>query len=232
MASFAGAEFKGAAHLTERPYPKLTTRFFGHVIKHVFLQPPVFQNQGRLHLGDNRTGFAKFRQPESGEAAFRTAKQHAQAAGDYLLAGDYHYAERVYRSRRRMWYNPLRWLENIFVRGVFGYGERPLRILITAGVIILAWALLFLFCGIQENVGATSVEINRQLSIDPAQVVPTIKDFLRCLYFSAISFATVGYGDFQPTGLSSRLFAVIEGLSGIVLAALFVVTVAKRFGRG
>jgi len=121
---FARAVLGGLALLADRSYPDPNRRFPGRVLQDLFLQPPVFRDQGRLHLGDSPEGFAKFADRPSGEAAFRTAKNHAQLAGEYLLAGDYHYAERLYRSRRRKWYNPLRWLENIFVRGVFGYGER------------------------------------------------------------------------------------------------------------
>ncbi|MGO4736595.1 potassium channel family protein [Bosea sp. 2KB_26] len=40
------------------------------------------------------------------------------------------------------------------------------------------------------------------------------------LYFTFVTGFTIGYGDFTPTHLSSRLLAVIIGFAGIVLTGL------------
>jgi len=42
------------------------------------------------------------------------------------------------------------------------------------------------------------------------------------LYFSAITIATVGYGDIVPTETHSRIAAAIEAITGIVLIGLFL----------
>jgi hypothetical protein len=46
---------------------------------------------------------------------------------------------------------------------------------------------------------------------DPAQL-----SFSRCLYFSAETYSSLGYGDFVPTG-DLRLLAGVEALNGLLL---------------
>ena len=47
------------------------------------------------------------------------------------------------------------------------------------------------------------------------------------VYFTLITFTTIGYGDLQPTGFL-KFIAGIEGLIGILLVSIFTVTLAKR----
>jgi hypothetical protein len=51
---------------------------------------------------------------------------------------------------------------------------------------------------------------------------------LNSLYFSMVTFATIGYGDITPIE-GIKLVAAGEGLIGIVLAALFSLTLARRY---
>ncbi len=55
-------------------------------------------------------------------------------------------------------------------------------------------------------------------------------DALDYLYFSVVTFTTLGYGDFQPTE-AARLFAAVEALVGYVVLGVFVsvlIVVAQR----
>lgn len=52
---------------------------------------------------------------------------------------------------------------------------------------------------------------------------PTIFD---SIYFSVVTFSSLGYGDIQPSGLS-RAIAVVEVLSGLVILALIVARLAS-----
>jgi hypothetical protein len=47
------------------------------------------------------------------------------------------------------------------------------------------------------------------------------------LYFSAVVFTTVGFGDITPTGASKGVM-MLQGLSGQILIALFIVTLYKK----
>ena len=58
-----------------------------------------------------------------------------------------------------------------------------------------------------------------------------IYDFWTCLYFSVVTFTTLGYGDFHPTE-SVRMLAAFEALIGYLslglLIATFIVVIRKR----
>ena len=88
---------------------------------------------------------------------------------------------------------------------------RPLRSLFLIDVVqdrgswpVLTWALLTLFLG--------------------TVVYHWLEgwSYLDALYFSVISLATIGYGDFVPTTNLSRAFTIVYVINGIViLLALF-----------
>ena len=50
------------------------------------------------------------------------------------------------------------------------------------------------------------------------------------IYFSGITFATVGYGDFLPAP-HARLLALTEGVVGVFTMGFFVVVLANRLRR-
>jgi len=167
------------------------------------------------------------------ESFWRFVKQSAQQAGYYQLAGECFYNERCARLWKKFRgpaydsLSPLKKLahlllavrllpELIFGRLLFGYGERPVRVLVASALIILLCAFFYsqphsLIC--RDGSAGNS--------------------FLQGLYFSTITFTTLGYGDLYPAAnASSRLVAMAEAVAGGCLMALFVVCLAKRFSRG
>jgi hypothetical protein len=53
--------------------------------------------------------------------------------------------------------------------------------------------------------------------------------FANALYLSTITMSTVGYGDLTPGGVVARLVACLEGVSGILFAAMFLVSMQRRY---
>jgi hypothetical protein len=96
---------------------------------------------------------------------------------------------------------------------VAGFGLCPRRVLGTAVATILGFALLYWGAG-----GVIT------------QTGDPIRGFLDALYFSGVTFSTVGYGDFVPTP-ALRLFAMAEALIGAFTIGLFVVVLANRLRR-
>lgn len=48
------------------------------------------------------------------------------------------------------------------------------------------------------------------------------------IYLSAITFFTVGYGDYKPITTLGQILMVCEGFLGVFLMSLFVVTFTKQ----
>ena len=55
---------------------------------------------------------------------------------------------------------------------------------------------------------------------------------LGALYFSVVTFTTLGFGDLRPICWEGKLIAGSEALAGAFLMAAFLVTLARRWGRG
>lgn len=96
---------------------------------------------------------------------------------------------------------------------VTGFGYRPLRVMGTAIVIVLVYAFLY-----------------AQLNGIMSGGVPIHPDLWHCIYFSGITFATVGYGDFTPAP-HVRMLALTEGFLGAFTIGLFVAVMANRIGK-
>ena len=160
-----------------------------------------------------------FRLPEAGEEAYRLAKQSAANRGEYSVAGDYYYAERsaaLCGKRREYGWKLWRWLPEYALSLIFGYGERPLRPLVTGLLVVLVWAGLYY----------------ANAAIVPTTCEPDISGptFRQCLYFSGVTFTTLGYGDYRPAE-AFDLLAMAEAGLGAALMALFIVSLARRYGR-
>jgi len=107
-----------------------------------------------------------------------------------------------------------KWLWSCFLNGIFGYGEQLGKVIISAISIILIFTFLFMSSGISDTGIGSSIS----------------KNFLDCVYFSVITFTTLGYGDFRPLEGWSRIFAGSEAFIGALMMALFVYTFARRTG--
>jgi len=106
----------------------------------------------------------------------------------------------------------LRWLGSKFLNFLYGYGERPERPVLWSFGIIVLFSILYRSIGIFDVSKAS---------------VANIWD---CLYFSVVTFTTLGYGDVHPLMGIGRLLAEIEAFSGVFLIALFIFTFARRTG--
>lgn len=64
-----------------------------------------------------------------------------------------------------------------------------------------------------------------EFDIDPKSGEPisicTAKHTSQCLYFSAVTFTTLGYGDIQPTG-PARTYAISEAFLGFIFVPLLL----------
>jgi hypothetical protein len=81
-------------------------------------------------------------------------------------------------------------------------------------------AIIFLFAGTYSANSNLFVEFDK----------PANLDFIGSLYFSVVTFTTLGYGDISPLGIN-RLIVSIESIIGISLNIAFIgyILASKRF---
>ena len=131
-----------------------------------------------------------------------------------------------------------KWIISVFSNMIYGYGERPWNVVKTALAIIIIFALSFSLIGIGTpeiiELKGTGIYQNSGNIVDLASKGflknNEIRNFPDCLYFSLITFTTLGYGDFRPLGGLGRILAGSEAFIGAFMMALFVYTFARRTG--
>ncbi len=132
-----------------------------------------------------------------------------------------------------------KWLSSAFYNVLYGYGERPWNVVLSALIIILGFALFFNNIGIgnPEIIEIKELIINDKnvpsilnLSIKGILKNNIIRNFTDSLYFSLITFTTLGYGDLRPLEGIGRILAGSEAFIGAFMMALFVYTFARRTG--
>ena len=105
-----------------------------------------------------------------------------------------------------------------------GYGEKPLRVVsFSMGFILLCASCYFFSSGILYQGAELGFNSNNSLAENMDQ-------FISCIYFSVVTFTTLGYGDVIPLG-STRAIAAIEAFAGSFTMALFVVVFVKKMTR-
>lgn len=109
----------------------------------------------------------------------------------------------------------LKSIANLHNSLLWGYGEKPFRTFwVGLGIIF--------FCGLIYHWGGQI----RVIDVGVKQI-----SYAESLYFSIVTFATVGYGDYLPVNLVARTCAVFEAMSGIILTPLFLVALTRRYLR-
>ncbi|NMP32540.1 pentapeptide repeat-containing protein [Thalassotalea sp. M1531] len=159
---------------------------------------------------------------EQAEEIYRDLRKHAEHEGIFTLAGAFIQKELTMRRMQLPKYSAKRITSKI-VDLFCGYGEAPLRIVGISICMIICCAVLYSFTGLNYQ-GQVQV-----ISSD-ASFKDNISLFFSCLYYSVVTFTTLGYGDFTPIGIS-RAIAAFEAFTGSFTIALFVVVFVKKMTR-
>jgi Ion channel len=151
------------------------------------------------------------------ERAFR---MYRRAVAAYEQSGYFDEARRLsyrivwlrLRRARELQLKPWRRVElAVYWAPLAGFGYRPLRVLASATAVVLLYGVLYWAMD-----GA-------QFAIQPQKAA----SFLDCVYFSGITFTTLGYGDLMPSP-DARLLAMTEATLGIFTMGFLVVVFANR----
>lgn len=154
---------------------------------------------------------------------YRALRLNLNASGDERGSSWAIYQESV-MQRRHLHSQKRRaeWLFSLLLDLLWGYGQRPSRLFFFSLAFLTMCAVGYFFTGIKLGDTCT-------LGL---QTTHPVAHFFECLYFSFITFTTVGYGDIVPCTLASRALAASEAFSGIFIMALFVTAnIRKLEGR-
>ena len=156
----------------------------------------------------------------------------AQGSPDSNAAKDWcHYR---YMDLRRQTtfsrHHPRRLLDWLFLKWCFGYGVYTRRVLFSGAAVIVMFALLYATNGLGLPGEYWSVQYGPDHQRGFTDASHGLDSLCNAIYFSAITFATVGYGDWYPLHWA-RLAAALEGLSGIFIMSVFTVSFARKIIR-
>ena len=155
------------------------------------------------------------------ESAHRNLKESYKNEGDYETAGEFFIREMAIRRKvalkdREYGY----WVMSNLIAGLCGYGERPTRVIFWWFAFTFTFAVVY-FTGhlIEYSDGATRIDFT------------TLSGFLTCLYFSVVTFTTLGFGDISPVTDAGRAIASVEAFTGAFMIALFVLVFGRKMIR-
>ncbi|ARN73037.1 pentapeptide repeat-containing protein [Oceanicoccus sagamiensis] len=157
------------------------------------------------------------------EESYRNLRINLERAGLFEVAGHFFHREMVMRRKRMPRFSVTRSL-SLIVDLLSGYGERPLR--------VVAFSLCFIvFCASCYFFSSGILYQGMEMGFDANKSLATnIEHFFSCLYFSVVTFTTLGYGDVTPQG-ATRAIAAMEAFAGSFTMALFVVVFVKKMTR-
>lgn len=157
---------------------------------------------------------------QEAEEVCRNVRKQCEVQGLFETAGFFFKKEMRFRR-----YQMPRLSFNRFVSKTVdafcGYGESPIRVVIFSLCLIFACAVAYFFLDttaahpVYEGVDGWSFYLF---------------EFLNALYFSVVTFTTLGYGDISPVGVA-RFIAAFEAFLGSFTMALFVVVFVKKMTR-
>ena len=192
--------------------------FEGAFLRHAYLDGARLENinWGNFILFEEKNKLFLY-----AEHIYTRLKQLHTEYGIYNTAGEFFFREMEAKRKNLTWLQPRerRWLEWWPLRGekvrlniykwLYGYGERPWRVLAWAVLVVVGLALIYFAIG---------------------DLMPNT--FLNSLYYSAVSFTALGYGSWAPevTGWVKGLGA-FEAFLGVFMIALFLVTFTRKMTR-
>ncbi len=135
----------------------------------------------------------------------------------FELAGDGEGASRVFVKENDIKLGVSKGKEWFFLsvyKFLCNYGEAPRRVLLSALIVILVCSIFYTLGGIYSS----------------KDEIP-VNNFLTGIYFSVVTFTTLGYGDFSPLNPFIQIISALEAVSGLFLTSLFLATVIRKYSR-
>ena len=185
-----------------------------------FIEATIKDLSNSTTIVDQKTTFGKELKSEKEEnfhfasIEYKQIKEMYKNSSLHDLADHFHY--KAMRSKRKTVSatHPLRWINFVFGDLLCKYGTSFVRVLTASALIMVICALLY-------TINSSLLFHNEPLGYH---------SFWNSLYFSIVTFTTLGYGDYHAIG-TMRFVAAFESFIGAALMALFTVIVARNIIR-
>ena len=164
---------------------------------------PIIQQERNKHYDEARE-------------VYLSLKNYFNQQGMYHYSGDFYYREmlmtRQILKRNKKW---ISWLTNVVLEKTTGYGEKP-------SLVALWWLGIIFFSAFIYWGGHGIVFQNNPM---------TAPGFLDALYFSSVTFTTLGFGDIVPKEGIFQVMVILEAIWGGIFMALFIFVFARKLTR-
>ncbi|KKN26218.1 hypothetical protein LCGC14_0876810, partial [marine sediment metagenome] len=151
---------------------------------------------------------------------FRKARMIYGAVGNRRATRHMYVCEMdAYRSSDLIACSPSDWCRLSVMKYLFGYGEKPLWF--AGWVLLIIFAFATIYCPSQWgfiDIELRGVDWNGSL----------LSNFGTALYFSIVTFATLGYGDISPHGGWAKFFVCVEVALGFIMLGCFIVLIGRQ----
>ncbi len=116
------------------------------------------------------------------------------------------------------------WLKILIMDKMGHYATNPMRVLLSMAIVYLTFTLAFLAL---ETFDPSAQIVS---SLYPPGDPHVLGNIAKAFYHSAITFLTIGYGDYYPNGIS-RWLSAIEGFIGLFMMSYFTVAFVRKILR-
>ncbi len=193
---------------------------------------------GRIYIDWKRNRVKKLIMGQQDTSKKVKAEQFRTLKENFNITGQYNDEDRSYVEFKRLesrsileesvgknpwsaiWMYPLYWFKLAVFDWAGLYATNPVRVMTSMLVMYSIFSVLFVVLTL-----FTSADVVSSLG-DPDKLGLIAK----CFYHSAITYLTIGYGDYYPSG-SIRWLSSLEGFVGLFLMSYFTVAFVRKILR-
>ncbi|WP_146418261.1 pentapeptide repeat-containing protein [Haloarcula hispanica] len=188
---------------------------------------PEFKGESAVNISDDDTD-----QLTKASGQYRALEQLARSnAFPDMVSQNFIYRKDIHRRQHWEEGRYRRWAQALISRLSLLYGESPWRVIGTSAVIIAIFGVLYSLVGGVTVTTKPSTHGFNLPQLFSFSVPAPIETLLMNIYFSVVTFTTLGYGDVQPSNAATQALAGIESLLGATLIALLVFVLGRRAAR-
>ncbi len=123
-------------------------------------------------------------------------------------------------ERNKFWAYPSQFFQWLIFDRIGLYATNPVRVLFSVLIAYISYSLFYVLISLIFGTHIIS-------SLGDPEGLSLVS---RCFYFSAVTFFTIGYGDFYPGGFL-KFFAGVEGFTGVFMMSYFTVAFVRKILR-